>query len=87
MEERSGGGGKKQEEKERRGRRREGGEEEESPTTLDWLNTRNLGRYMTQISSSCGGLIALGHWLVAFGNLLGALEAPLAGEIIGQNDF
>ena len=27
------------------------------------FTTRNLGRYMTQISSSCGGLVAFGHRL------------------------
>ena len=36
-------------------------------------STRNLGCYATQISSSCGGLVAFGHWLVVFGHLSGAL--------------
>ena len=49
-------------------RRREG--------SFVFFKTRNLGCYVTEISSSCGVLMALGHTLVAFGYQSGALQAP-----------
>ena len=41
------------------------------------INTRNSGRYVTQISSSCRGLVVFSHWLVAFSHWLVAFSHQL----------
>ena len=50
------------------------------------INTRNSGRYVTQISSSCGGLVAFGHLSGAFfGFFLGGGVFFRFKNIFGKN--